>query len=258
MEEAVIVEERNSNQKSPMDRYNELFPDDETKAAAFDKLALHFYDANFGTMSKADIEVLMFSEYIERILGIDNQAAFSDYSDYILSKNLGITQSRIANLKVKKQLKYPHEYNWTDSFQIVCKNNARYENGRIKIQIPDINLYYEVKNAIEESGGFVDVTLTSKLLQVRPEYYIDLLLMTSHEDSRKEILKALRKEIRKYNKDTEFMDTEPIGKQLSGLTKDVFIEVVSNTVSDVKNVATVAANVKQLLGTLMTWIHTGA
>lgn len=250
-----MTDERNNNQISPMARYHELFPDDKTKADAFDKLALHFYDANFGTMSKTDMEVLMFSVYIERILGSGNQAAFSDYSDYILSKNLGITQSRIANLKVKKQLKYPHEYDWKESFQMACNNNARYDNGRIKIQIPDINLYYEVKNAIEESGGFVDVTLTSKLLQVRPEYYVDLLLLISHGDSREEILKALRKEIRTYNKDAEFLDTEPIGKQLSGLTKDAFIEVVSNTVSDVKNISTVAVGIRQLLEMLMTWMH---
>lgn len=249
-EETAVYDERTS---ANMQHYYELFPDDRTKAAAFDRLARHFYDANFGTMAKADIEVFMFSEYIERILA-NEDCSFRDYSDYALSKWLGIPQSRVANLKVKKQLKYPHPYKWEESFQSACKN-AKYENGRIKILIPDINLYYEVKNAIEESGGFVDVALTSKLLQVRPEYYIDLLLMISPDESRKEILKALRKEIKKYNEDTEFLDKEPIGKQLSNLTKDVFKEIVSNAFSDVKNISTIAVSVKQLLEMLTTWMQ---
>lgn len=105
-EETAVYNERTS---ANMQHYYELFPDDHTKAAAFDRLAQHFYDANFGTMDKADIEVFMFSEYIERILA-NEDCSFRDYSDYALSKWLGIPQSRVVNLKVKKQLKYPHPY----------------------------------------------------------------------------------------------------------------------------------------------------
>ena len=248
-----MEKERESNQISPLEHYNELFPDDGSKAAAFDKLALHFYNANFGTMSKTELEVLMFSEYIDRILKDENHT-FNDYSDYILSKYLGITQNRIATLKVKKQLKYPYEYNWKESFQKACKN-ARYESGRIKILIPDINLYYEVRNTIEENGGFVEASLTSKLLQVRPEYYIDLILLLSPDESRKEVLKVLKKEIKQFTKDTEFLDKEPIGKQLSSFTKDAFIEIVTNTLSDVRNVSKIAVNIKQLLEMLVTWMQ---
>lgn len=41
-------------------RYHELFSDD-AKAEAFDQLADVFYAGNFGTMSKSDIETLMFT-----------------------------------------------------------------------------------------------------------------------------------------------------------------------------------------------------
>ena len=210
-EETAVYDERTS---ANMQHYYELFPDDRTKAAAFDRLARHFYDANFGTMAKADIEVFMFSEYIERILA-NEDCSFRDYSDYALSKWLGIPQSRVANLKVKKQLKYPHPYKWKESFLDVCKN-LQYEKDKIKIQIPDINLYYEIKNAVEELGGYVEVTLTSKLLQISPGYYIDLLLSISPDKSRKVIRKALRDEIRVRQKDAKYLESDPFGKQRTG------------------------------------------
>lgn len=228
-EETAVYDERTS---ANMQHYYELFPDDRTKAAAFDRLARHFYDANFGTMAKADIEVFMFSEYIERILA-NEDCSFRDYSDYALSKWLGIPQSRVANLKVKKQLKYPHPYKWEESFLDVCKN-LQYEKDKIKIQIPDINLYYEIKNAVEELGGYVEVTLTSKLLQISPGYYIDLLLSISPDKSRKVIRKALRDEIRIRQKDAKYLESDPFGKQLEKTTKSIVFEILKGVLTTIQ------------------------
>lgn len=51
--------------------YRHLFPTEAVKAEAFDKIAELFYNCNFGSTSKADIETLMFSIFIERILKED-------------------------------------------------------------------------------------------------------------------------------------------------------------------------------------------
>ena len=181
-------------------RYEELFSE-EDKARAFDKIANQFYAGNFGTMAKSDMETLMFSIYIEQILS-KSEDDFHTYSDFRLAKELGIAQSRVSSLKVKKQLQYPHEFRWRDSFARVSEN-ARYENGKIKIQIPDINLYYEIKNAVEEAGGYIDVTLTPKLLQISPEYFLDLLVAVSETQQREQLRKELRNKIREKNKDRE-------------------------------------------------------
>ena len=112
-------------------RYNELFPDDATKAKAFDEIAKQYYLCNFGTMQKADIDVLLFSLYIDQILAKTEQN-METYNDYTLSKYLGITQSRISTLKVKKELKYPYPgFDWRESFKHVL-DKAQYENGKIK------------------------------------------------------------------------------------------------------------------------------
>ena len=151
-------------------KYEEFFPDEKTKARAFDKIAERYYCANFGTMTKSDFETLLFSIYLEQILN-KNESDFSQYSDYTLSKLLGVTQSKISSLKVKKELLYPYEkFNWKESFRRIS-DKAVYENGKIKLFIPDRNLYLELKNAIEARGGFVEVQLTANLLQVPLSYF---------------------------------------------------------------------------------------
>lgn len=224
-------------------RYEELFSE-ENKARAFDKIANQFYAGNFGTMAKSDMETLMFSIYIEQILS-KSEDDFHTYSDFRLAKELGITQSRVSSLKVKKQLQYPHEFRWRDSFARVSEN-ARYENGKIKIQIPDINLYYEIKNAVEEAGGYIDVTLTPKLLQISPEYFLDLLVAVSETQQREQLRKELRNKIREKNKDREYLEAQPLGRQLAGCGKEIILDVLEAAVSGAVGeipVVTIARNV---------------
>ena len=130
--------------------YQDLF-DEKSKIEAFDKIAKNYYCCNFGSMQKSDLDVLMFSILIDRILE-KTEEDFNTYSDYTLSKKLGITQQRISNLKIKKELKYPYEkFDWRKSFARLVKN-ARFEDEKIKIYIPDPNLFLEIKNSIESNG----------------------------------------------------------------------------------------------------------
>ena len=111
-------------------------------------------------VSKSDFDVLMFSIYIERLLE-QNESDMESYSDYELSKQLGITQSKIKNLKVKKQLLYPYnKFDWQESFGRVCKN-ATYEQEKIHININDPNLFIELKHFVESRNGRVDIQLNA-------------------------------------------------------------------------------------------------
>lgn len=234
--------------------YESIFTDEKSKAAAFDKIAEHFYKANFGTMAKTDIETLMFSIFIEQILNNlqakeGSTANFQAYSDFLLSKELGISQNRVSSLKLKKQLQYPYEFNWQEAFEKVSKN-ASYEHGKIKIQIPDINLFYEIKNAVEESGGYIELSLTSKLLTISPGYFIDLLVAISPDKDRDIIRAELRNAIRKANQDNEYIDRQPFGRQLVNCGKDIIVEVfgafISSTVHPI-NVLGIAKNILELI-----------
>lgn len=232
--------------------YNQLFPDEE-KAAAFDEIAKHFYARNFGTMSKSDMETLMFSLYIERIIS-QKDKKYSAYSDYTLAKELGITQSKVSNLKVKKQLQYPHEYDWLSSFAEISER-AKYEGGNIKIQIPDINLYYDIKNAIEEAGGFVEVTLNRGLLVVPLSYFLDFMVTVAPDDDREKLRKAIKDGQKEHQFDQKIVEKETVGTYLQKLGITDVVALFSNVVSIIngvnskgmRNIYTIVSNVLEAI-----------
>ena len=214
-----------------MCKYEALFPTMEDKARAFDKMAREFYFCNFGTMSKADFETLMFSLYIDQILD-RSEADFQTYSDYILSKQLGISQSRVSSLKEKKELKYPYpNFDWKKSF-LRLVSNARYEDEKIKVFIPDRNLYLEIKNAIETNGGYVDKQLNSKLLQIRPEYFVDLLMLVSDETDRSVIQKKIKETLKSKDLDSDFLNQMSFGEYIKSNAPQFGLELVTEILSE--------------------------
>ena len=207
------------------ERYKNLFPSDKEKAAAFDEIAKQFYFCNFGTMQKSDIETLLFSLYLDRILDMSEEDMQS-YSDYTLSKYLGITQNKVSALKVRKELKYPYpKFDWKKSLARISEN-ARYENGKIKIHIPDKNLYLEIKNAVESMGGYVEVQLNSTLLQVSPEYFLNLMVVISDGKNKDAFCKKLKEEFHKQKFEIEEIEAESIGTILKERGGDIAVEVV--------------------------------
>lgn len=71
--------------------------DNETKQAFFNEIAENYFNKNFGTMLKSDFETLIFSYFIENII-----EKGQNFDDYTLSKQLGISESRIRVLKERK------------------------------------------------------------------------------------------------------------------------------------------------------------
>lgn len=212
-------------------KYRELFPDDKAKAEAFDMLADRFYNMNFGTLSKTDAEVLMFSLYLDRILNETEEDIWT-YDDYTLSKYLGVTQSKISSLKVKKELLYPFKgFQWQKSFARIMER-AEYENGKIKIMIPDKNLYLELKHAVEKSGSYVDVSLTANLLQISPAAFVDLVMEATGESDRAALRKTIKKQLSKTQtaEDADYFERESLAalakNKAGGLAVDAVCDII--------------------------------
>ena len=192
---------------------------DEEKIRMFDEIAKHYYEVNFGQMSKSEMDLLMFHFYIEKLnndhMKADGTIDYRECSDYKISKDLGITQQKIRNLKVKNQLQYPKAYEWEKALAALTEN-ARYDKNtnKITLNIPDPNLYIEIQNFIEEKGAYVEKQLNSKILQIRAEYYIDLILAVEDTDNRKKIIKELKKEFKHSGVEDDAFNELEIGKSL--------------------------------------------
>lgn len=209
--------------------YCSLFDSEKSKADAFDLIAEKYYYSNFGSASKADIDVLMFSLYIEQILKKD-QKDFRAYSDYTLSKQLGITQSKVSNLKVRKELVYPYtEFDWKKSLQLIS-DRAIFEDDKIKLFIPDRNLYLEIKNAVETSGGYVELQLTPNLLQIRLPFFLDLMVSISEEANKADTIQRLKEKIQENSKSLDISQEDSFGRLLLNEAPNAVFEIVEKCI----------------------------
>lgn len=216
------------------------FSEDE-KAKMFDKIASQFYQANFGQMSKSDFELLMFHFYIDKMISQnkneDGSIEYNKISDYKISKDLGITQQKVRNLKVKNQLIYPIDFDWKLALSRLTKE-ARYDrtNHKIMLNIPDPNLFYEIQNFIEEQGAYIEKQLNSKILQIRVEYYIDLVLSLDENCDKKKILKKLKKDFKDAEKENNKFDDKNIGHTLMQIGRAGYeIVDIINSLSNLVN-----------------------
>lgn len=150
-----------------------MFFSEEEKSAIFDKIASMYFNKNFGSTTKTDFETFLFSEYLEHCLN-----SHLPYDDYTLSKELGITQSRVRALKERKELKYPHEgFDWRESFA-ESVSSAKYDDRDhyVKFIIQDINVMNEVRHFIESMGWYDECALNRKLLRIPLDCFTEICL----------------------------------------------------------------------------------
>lgn len=143
------------------------------KIQLFDKISALYFERNFGSTSKSDLETLLFSEYIEHCI-----REKEPFDDYTLSKQLGITQSRVRALKERKELKYPHEgFDWRQAFAEAVQY-AKYDSNDhyVKVIIEDINVLTEVRHFIENKGWYDECSLNRKLLRIPLDCFAEICL----------------------------------------------------------------------------------
>lgn len=214
--------------------YEKLFSDKD-KVAAFDKIAERYFMQNFAMMSKSEFETLLFSIYIEAILDKEGDEKYELYSDGRISKLLGVTQSKVVNLKRNKQLRYPREYNWQLAFNRHAEK-YRYENNKIKILIPDPNLYDEINNYIENNGLYIEMSYNKKLMTLNSDDFINLLIFTNNVQSVEDGIAKLENKIKKQTKTEIKLDRENPVKSIKQWINELPGEVAKSTVSEIFNV----------------------
>ena len=203
------------------------------KIALFDKISERYFERNFGTMLKSDMDTLIFSAYIEHRL--DNDLP---YDDYTLSNQLGITESRVRSLKERKQLQYPYkDYDWKTAF-VKLIPNARYNETKklIQLNIGDINLIKDVRNFVYSHGWYDEFQLNPKLFQCRLEFFISLCSKleddVSFDDNTKKALKSLFKSDKEKSAIDRIIDGdyEHGFKELVGIVSDDIIGEILKTI----------------------------
>ncbi len=202
---------------------------DNEKIAFFDKIAAEYFNKNFGSMSKTDYETLLFSEYIEHRI-----KAGLPFDDYTVSKELGITQSRVRSLKERKELKYPYsDFDWKESFAREVKNAKYDENDHyVKIIIQDINVMNEIRHFIEDHGWYDECSLNRKLLRIPLECFVDICveedsISSLFSNDVKKKVKSLAKSDSDAQKFIEDFTKEGLKTFLMNAGKEILLAVLS-------------------------------
>ena len=144
------------------------------------------FTRRFGSFSKSDYEVLMFTIFLDSIA--------EPLRDYDISIALGITESKVRNLRVKSQLMYPRNLEWTEELTKSIEHGYYDKTaGQITVTFEDPSIQNLMKNKIEESFGTVGQTLNVKQLVLPVESF--LLLAAFAEQDENKVLTKLNEEL---------------------------------------------------------------
>ena len=152
---------------------NQCELDKNTKDELCKELCGLYFCKNFGKITKADFELVLFKHYISYC----NKNGIST-SDYDLSKRLGILQSKVRSLKQQKYKKYDiNDNDWWKKEIKESLGKARYDsdNNRIKFIVEDVNVKEELVHYIEEKGWYNETSLNKKLFILPLQCYLDIL-----------------------------------------------------------------------------------
>jgi hypothetical protein len=115
----------------------------------------------------------------------------------------------VRNLKLKNGLKYK-QYSLVDALEDFKKsaNYARLEgDNRISIPIYDPNVFVELENLIELSHGYVELQLNPKILTIRIDQFLNLLIQIDANLSGKSAIKIEATYLSAFKRTIELEDS---------------------------------------------------
>ena len=164
------------------------------------------FTRRFGSFSKSDYEVLMFTIYLD---SLSDEPVY----DYLISQKLGITESKVRSLRVKSQLLYPKDIPWKQVLSDAIKNgNYNEKDNTLTITIEDPSCQARIRYEIESSFGTANLNLNSKQLTVPIESLLAVAL--AQESDKEKILAELNKAWLRGNKLRERITRESLVKRI--------------------------------------------
>lgn len=168
------------------------------------------YSRKFGSFAKSDYEVLMFTAYLDSLK--------KPARDYDISIALGITESKVRNLRIKSQLLYPRVLDWVEELT-KSVSHGYYDSitGQITVTFEDPSVQSLMKNKIEEGFGTVGQSLNVKQLVLPVESFLMLAAYAENDEKAtleklNEVLKSETKKkskIEKKNLKARFLEGVP-------------------------------------------------
>ena len=188
----------------------------------------NYFEHNFGSMAKSDLETLLFHLYVEDLKGIK-----AEIDDYTISKALGITQSRVRALKERSTLKYSiNELDLKEGILNVIKS-AYYckTDKKIHCFINDVIAQIEIRHYLETRFMFDEFSLNPKVMILTPKAFFEVCdPMGRYGDIINKNLEMIKDDLRKLKLQKKELN-EAISKIIASPTPwNLFSVIVSNPI----------------------------
>ena len=149
-----------------------------------------YLEKGFGSMNKNDFEVAIFNEILK-------EDKYKNLSDYKLSVELRIPESKVKRLRYEANLKYQKD----DSLylikflEILSKQNVNNEGDNIKLIVTDKSLRQYIKNAMYEENLIVDTSFNTDIVITNVEDLKKIVENLYGEDKQIELIKKYKNEV---------------------------------------------------------------
>ncbi len=196
------------------------------------------FSRRFGSFSKSDYEILMFTVYLDSL----NRPA----RDYDISVELGITESKVRNLRVRSQLLYPKEMDWKNELaESLTHGSYDPANRQVTIMFENPSVQNFMKNEIEKTFNNVGKTFNSKQLVLPIESF--LILAAHAEENPDKVIKQLNARVQKETKNSNKIE----GKAF----QERFLKSIPNAVSFISTCLSIYTTGRPIIENLLQLIQ---
>ena len=151
----------------------------------FSQIVEDYLNRGFGSMNKNDFEVFIFGYLLRN--------KFKGVSDFDISQQLRIPQSKVKRLRYEASLKMG-KTDFLNSFEEVIKK-ARIREGckKISFVIEDITLRKYLDSILKSDGRFYDSSFNSEIVVLSKEDFVYLVDKLCEDHIKKDILDKTKK-----------------------------------------------------------------
>ena len=201
-----------------------------------EKFLERYLDNGFGSMSKRDVDVLIFHliSYSEDIRGMSN---------YHVGNVLRISETRVKSLKMEASLKYAQP-NHKDVIASIIQalieemKKPEFQDGYIEIGLEDPVQKRELEEAIKRIGHHVEYGINREILKIKPLGLLEII-MDNVEDGEKEFKNLIKDHVADEKKQKRILD--------SGLTFRQKLNRLGNELSDKADFISLLATAVKLI-----------
>ncbi len=170
------------------------------------------FTRRFGTFAKSDYETLLFTIFLDSL--------HAPARDYDISIALGITESKVRNLRIRSQLLYPKELKWQDELAIAIQHgNYDSYSKQITVTIEDPSVQNLIKNIIEKNFGTVGQSLNVKHLVLPVDSF--LLIAAYAEQDPEKTLKELNNIVQEQSESISIIEKSTLKARFLQKIRDI-------------------------------------